>query len=81
MTHYAPSLTERNGKQLRAACGSWIYSSEHSTSPDCLGCQTWIEADKVLDGEMEALAAEPPALHPVRYEPFDPCGPLPKRTR
>ncbi len=82
MTHYIPAFTERNGRQQRAACGAWAYSSEHSTTPDCLGCQTWLTKDAVeLDAAMEALAAEPPALNPVRYEPFDPCGPLPKGKR
>ena len=62
MHHYLPAFTERNGRWQRAACSAWVFSSEHSVTPDCPGCQAWLAADAVLDGAMQALAAAPPTV-------------------
>ena len=79
--HYIPALTERNGRWQRAACGAWIHASErYSVTPECPGCQAWLAADAVLDGEMAVTAAVPPDGPPVGHDPFDLCaGYRPKR--
>ncbi len=58
-SHYIPAFTDINGKQQRAACGEWVYSSQHSCEPACLGCQTWLTKDAPeLDAAMEAMIAD-----------------------
>lgn len=71
MTHYIPAFTELNGPKQRAACGAWSFRSEHSCSPECQGCQLWLEGEAAHDAEMEATFAATPDGPPVPADDFD----------
>jgi len=61
MSHYLPVFTERNGRQQKAACGTWIEAAAHSTTPSCPTCQAYlgtVEADE--EATARALEAEFP---------------------
>lgn len=74
LTHWLPPFTTRDkrGRQ-QSACGEFIDLKQHSNSPSCAECATYLAKDTALDAELDATFAEPfdPSME-VRHVDFDP---------
>lgn len=43
--HYLPKFVETDGVRQKAACGAWIFPSEHSTEPNCEPCLDYLTSE------------------------------------